>query len=53
MGIPIFGGKLRATFVALALAAIGVAASAQQVITLHGASQFGDDHPFTKGLTEV
>jgi TRAP-type C4-dicarboxylate transport system substrate-binding protein len=30
-------------------AAVPLAARAQ-AITLHGASQFGDDHPFTKGL---
>ncbi len=52
MGTSIFGGKLRATIAALALAAISVTAGAQQVITLHGASQFGDDHPFTKGLVK-
>jgi len=27
-------------------------ASAQQVITLHGASQFNDDHAFTKALVK-
>ncbi len=27
-------------------------AQAQAVITLHGASQFNDDHPFTKGLNQ-
>ncbi len=52
MGTHILGGKLRATFVALALAATGFAASAQQVITLHGASQFNDDHAFTKSLVK-
>lgn len=31
-------------------AAVSLAAAAQTPITLHGASQFGDDHPFTKGL---
>jgi tripartite ATP-independent transporter DctP family solute receptor len=34
---------------ALVAAAFALPASAQ-TITLHGASQFGDDHPFTKGL---
>ncbi|NBX13837.1 MAG: TRAP transporter substrate-binding protein [Betaproteobacteria bacterium] len=34
---------------ASAVAALSLPASAQ-VLTLHGASQFGDDHPFTKGL---
>ncbi|HQZ07156.1 MAG TPA: hypothetical protein PLJ46_14855, partial [Burkholderiaceae bacterium] len=52
MGIPILGGKLRATFIALTLAAVGIAAHAQQVITLHGASQFNDDHAFTKSLVK-
>ncbi len=31
-------------------AAVSFAAAAQTPITLHGASQFSDDHPFTKGL---
>jgi TRAP-type transport system periplasmic protein len=48
----ISGGRLRSVLVAVALATVGLAASAQQVITLHGASQFGDDHPFTKGLVK-
>ena len=34
---------------AVVAAAFALPAGAQ-VITLHGASQFGDDHPFTKGL---
>ena len=34
---------------AVAAAAVALPASAQ-VITLHGASQFSDEHPFTKGL---
>ncbi len=46
------GGRLRSTIAALALAAVGFAASAQQVITLHGASQFNDDHAFTKSLVK-
>src|SRR5512143_620364 len=32
------------------LAALLALPAGAQVITLHGASQFGDDHPFTKGL---
>ena len=37
--------------IAVALVATACALPAgAQVITLHGASQFGDDHPFTKGL---
>ncbi len=35
----------------LSLSVIGIQkAQAQQVVTLHGASQFNADHPFTKGL---
>ncbi len=34
---------------AVVAAAFALPANAQ-VVTLHGASQFGDDHPFTKGL---
>ncbi len=37
--------------IAIAATAFTLPASAQ-VITLHGASQFNDDHPFTKGLTK-
>jgi TRAP-type C4-dicarboxylate transport system substrate-binding protein len=33
-------------------AALSFSAAAQTPITLHGASQFGDDHPFTKGLVK-
>ena len=33
-------------------AVVSFAAVAQTPITLHGASQFGDDHPFTKGLVK-
>ena len=44
----------RSTFLAgFAVAALAATLSwpaAAQTITLHGASQFGDDHPFTKGL---
>jgi TRAP-type transport system periplasmic protein len=35
---------------ALAAAAFALPAGAQQTITLHGASQFNDDHAFTKAL---
>jgi TRAP-type transport system periplasmic protein len=35
---------------ALAAAALALPAGAQQPITLHGASQFNDDHAFTKAL---
>ncbi len=35
---------------ALLIASLTGAAYAQQVITLHGASQFGDDHAFTKTM---
>ncbi len=35
---------------ATAFAAFAVPAAAQQAITLHGASQFNDDHAFTKAL---
>ena len=44
--------QLRAVLRCLAAvtAAVSFAAAAQTPITLHGASQFGDDHPFTKGL---
>ena len=38
----LLGGLLAATF--------AFAAQAQQAITLHGASQFGDDHAFTKTM---
>jgi TRAP-type C4-dicarboxylate transport system substrate-binding protein len=37
--------------IAIAATAFTLPATAQ-VITLHGASQFNDDHPFTKGLTK-
>ena len=35
---------------ALLAAMLAVGAQAQQAITLHGASQFGDDHAFTKAM---
>jgi len=38
----LIGGLLAATF--------SLTAQAQQAITLHGASQFGDDHAFTKTM---
>ncbi|MEO7150663.1 MAG: TRAP transporter substrate-binding protein, partial [Burkholderiaceae bacterium] len=41
---------LGAVLGALALAAVAVPAAAQQVITLHGAVQFNDDHAFNKSL---
>ena len=41
---------LRAILASLTLLAFSVPASAQQVITLHGASQFNDDHAFNKSL---
>ena len=50
---PAFPGTRRALLAAsaaaLALGTLG-AAHAQQVITLHGASQFNDDHAFTKTM---
>jgi TRAP-type C4-dicarboxylate transport system substrate-binding protein len=45
--------KRRSFLSGIAGAAIAAAFSlpaGAQVITLHGASQFGDDHPFTKGM---
>ncbi|HKU86239.1 MAG TPA: TRAP transporter substrate-binding protein [Casimicrobiaceae bacterium] len=44
--------SIRALLSILAAAAVALAsgASAQQPITLHGASQFNDDHAFTKAL---
>ncbi len=35
---------------ALLVSGITTASFAQQAITLHGASQFGDDHAFTKTM---
>src|SRR5215210_146071 len=42
--------RLVLCFAAALFAALAVPASAQQPITLHGASQFSDDHAFTKAL---
>ena len=45
--------KRRSFLSGIAVAAVAAAFSlpaGAQVITLHGASQFGDDHPFTKGM---
>jgi tripartite ATP-independent transporter DctP family solute receptor len=41
---------LTAAFAALAL--VSTSAGAQQAITLHGASQFNDDHAFTKAMVK-
>ena len=45
---------IRALLSIFAAAAVALAsgASAQQPITLHGASQFNDDHAFTKALVK-
>jgi len=43
---------LAASTLALALGSAALPAAAQQVITLHGASQFNDDHAFTKTLVK-
>ena len=45
-----FAAWLRALFASLALMAISQQVPAQQVITLHGAVQFNDDHAFNKSL---
>ncbi|MEO6408934.1 MAG: TRAP transporter substrate-binding protein, partial [Burkholderiaceae bacterium] len=42
--------RLRAVLGGLVLCAFAVPAAAQQVITLHGAVQFNDDHAFNKSL---
>ncbi len=42
--------KLLSTIAAAAFAAAFALPASAQVITLHGASQFSDEHPFTKGL---
>ena len=42
--------RLAAPAFAAALGALAFAASAQQTITLHGASQFSDEHAFTKAM---
>jgi TRAP-type transport system periplasmic protein len=44
--------RFLAGFAVAALAATLSWPVAAQTITLHGASQFGDDHPFTKGLVK-
>ena len=44
-----FAGWLRALFASVVLVALGVSAQAQ-TITLHGATQFNDDHAFNKSL---
>ena len=44
-----FAGGLRAIFASLVLVALGVSVQAQ-TITLHGATQFNDDHAFNKSL---
>src|SRR5437016_13117322 len=36
--------------IAVCIAAVALTAHAQQPITLHGAVQFNDDHPFNKAL---
>ncbi|MGV3571509.1 MAG: TRAP transporter substrate-binding protein [Ramlibacter sp.] len=43
---------LAASVLALALAGAALPAAAQQAITLHGASQFNDDHAFTKTMVK-
>ena len=40
----------RIEIIRLLAAMLAVGAQAQQAITLHGASQFGDDHAFTKSM---
>ncbi len=45
-----FGIWCRALVAGMALAGFSLAATAQQVITLHGAVQFNDDHAFNKSL---
>ena len=44
------GMRFRAVAAAFALAAFSLPAAAQQVITLHGAVQFADDHVYNKSL---
>ena len=39
-------------FAMVAIGATFLAPASAQTITLHGASQFGDDHPFTMGLVK-
>ena len=43
---------LAAATLALTLAGMALPAAAQSTITLHGASQFNDDHAFTKSLAK-
>ena len=50
MGKSVFGLWCRAWVAAMALAFSWGPAAAQQVITLHGAVQFNDDHAFNKSL---
>jgi tripartite ATP-independent transporter DctP family solute receptor len=45
-----FGIRRRTVLATGALAAVGLPAAAQQTITLHGATQFNDDHAFNKSL---
>lgn len=56
MNRPAFPGVRRALLAASALAvvlgSISIPARAQQAITLHGASQFNDDHAFTKTMAK-
>jgi TRAP-type transport system periplasmic protein len=51
---PMMPNPLRAALRCLAAfaAVASFTAAAQTPITLHGASQFNDDHPFTKGLSK-
>ena len=50
MSKSVFGVWCRALMASLALAAFSMPATSQQVITLHGAVQFNDDHAFNKSL---
>jgi tripartite ATP-independent transporter DctP family solute receptor len=50
MSKSVFGIWCRVLVASVALAAFWLPATAQQVITLHGASQFNDDHAFNKSL---
>jgi TRAP-type C4-dicarboxylate transport system substrate-binding protein len=56
MKSPAFHGVRRsvlaASALAIALGGFALPARAQQVITLHGASQFNDDHAFTKTMVK-
>jgi TRAP-type transport system periplasmic protein len=44
--------RFLAGFAVAALATTVSWPATAQTITLHGASQFGDDHPFTKSLVK-